>query len=85
VRLWEGLSVFETLEQARQKASAFPAQGDFIATIVIPDDSRITYERTGKSEGHYTLWGAAHDLLRCVIAVGPVHSFKERDGDEDGL
>ncbi len=85
VRLWEGLSVFETLEQARQKAIAFPAQGDFIATIVIPDDSRIRYERTGRSEGHHTLWGTPNDLLQCVVAVESVRTVTEDDGDEDGL
>ncbi len=73
VRLWEGLSVFETLDQARQKAIAFPAQGAFIAALAIPNAGRITYERTGRTEGHYTLWGDADDLLKCVTSVQPVH------------
>lgn len=78
VRLWEGLSVFEGLDQARQKAKEFPAQGAFIATLAIPDDGRIRYERTGRTEGHYTLWGDANDLLRCVTSVQPVRVPEER-------
>ncbi len=78
VRLWEGLSVFEALDQARQKAMEFPMQGAFIAALAIPSDGRITYERTGKTEGHYTLWGNADDLLKCVTSVQPVRVPEER-------
>lgn len=73
VRLWEGLSVFETSEQARAKAIAFPAQGAFIAALAIPDDGRITYGRTGGTAGHHTLWGDPDEMVRCVASVHLVH------------
>ncbi len=77
VRLWERLSVFEMLGQARQKAMAFPAQGAFIAAVAIPDDGRIPYERTGKTEGAYTPWGDTDTLLACVTSVQPIRVREE--------
>ncbi len=69
MRRWEEFSTFETLEQAREKATAFPTQGAFIACIAIPDDGRITYERTGRAPGHHTVWGDPDVLFGCFIAV----------------
>jgi hypothetical protein len=51
--------------------------GRFIAAIEIPNDGRITYERTGTNEGHYTLWGDPDTLLNQVIAVEPVRIVQE--------
>ncbi len=68
--------MFETSEQARAKAIAFPAQGAFIAALAIPDDGRITYGRTGRTDGtagHHTLWGDPDEMVRCVASVHLVH------------
>ena len=72
VRRWRGISTYETLDQAQRIARANPGQGPFIAAIAIPDDGRITYERTGKNAGHYTLWGDPDDLARHIISTVPV-------------
>ena len=72
IRRWKGVSTFETLDQARRIAIANPGQGDFIAEVAIPADGRITYERTGKSAGHYTVWGDADTIVQYVISVVPV-------------
>lgn len=68
-RLWGGLSAYETLHQAQRTARMFPLLGQFIAEIAIPDDGRITYERTTTSDGHYTVWGEPNDLLKRVTSV----------------
>src|SRR5437764_1395720 len=56
VRLWSGISVFDSLDLSRGNAAIFPRLGRFIATLVIPLDSAILYEKT-RGAGHYTLWG----------------------------
>lgn len=68
-RMWEGISVFETAEQARQVAKRYPAQGSFIAEIVIPDESEIQYERSGPREGHHTRWGDGEEMRGCVRSI----------------
>lgn len=73
LRRWRGVSTFATLDQARRIAIANPGQGNFIAEVAIPADGRITYERTGKNAGHYTLWGDADEIVRLVISVVPAH------------
>jgi len=77
IRLWEGISTWDTLHEARRRAMANPHQGQFIAAIEIPSDGRITYKRTGTNEGHYTLWGNADVLLKQVIALIPVWTAEE--------
>jgi len=77
VRLWEGISTWDRLKVARLRAMANPHQGQYIAAIEIPADGRITYERTGTNDGHYTLWGDPDTLLRQVIAVEPVWVAQE--------
>lgn len=64
-----GISLFDSLEQARRQAQGKPWVGNaFIAELVIPVD-RFQIERTGGSRGHYTLWGDAHDILGFVRSV----------------
>lgn len=64
VRLWKGISVFETEEQAREKAKAVPQVGRFIARIDFTNAPQIIAEPT-LGAGHYTVWGAPDELLRC--------------------
>lgn len=79
IRRWRGVSTFEILAQARRIAVSNPGQGEFIAEVAIPADGRITYERTGKNAGHYTVWGDADEIVRCVISVVPVREEETVD------
>ena len=71
--LWDGISVYATAQQARNKAQDYPFLGQFIARLDIPDQAPVRIERTlRRSRGHHTLWGDPAYLLRCVVAVIPV-------------
>jgi hypothetical protein len=72
LRLWNGISVYRTEAQARRKARALPILGTFIAAVYLAEGVAVRYERTTKSDGHYTLWGDAHVLLAGVVNVTPV-------------
>jgi hypothetical protein len=70
-RLKAGISVNATLRQARNRARGVTSLRDHesIAELRIPDGAGITFERTGATRGHYTLWGSPEDLLACVVSV----------------
>lgn len=53
-RMWDGLSVFDSEEGARQKAIAIPRLGRFIVTLPVLDQPGILWQRTGKG-GHCTI------------------------------
>lgn len=68
LRLWRGISLFDSIERARAQARRRPWYGDaFIATLVIPR-SVFQLEAT-RSRGHYTLWGHPHAILDYVQHV----------------
>jgi hypothetical protein len=69
LRLWDGLSAFQTEAQARQKGRELPRLGRFIVRLELPDSTAIRAERTLDGEGHYTLWGEPSDFLRCVVST----------------
>jgi len=71
-RLWDGLSAYETPEQARRTAMMVPMLGTCIAEVEIPDNQGITYERTTTSDGHYTIWGEPDKICRSVKSVETV-------------
>jgi hypothetical protein len=71
-RLESGLSMYRTLAQARRKARSFRFLGSFIATMDFTGVDSVVIERTTSSSGHYTVWGEAALILRCVVAVEPV-------------
>jgi hypothetical protein len=80
VRMWQGISVNNTETQARNKGRDLPWLGGYIAVLEIPAGGTITYRRTGRGRGHYTVWGDPNDLLRCVVRVVPVEpSPPDRD------
>ena len=72
LRLWEGLSVYKTEEQARQLAQASPRVGEAIARLHIPFDASVTVEIDTARNGHCTLWGDANHLLSFVADVAAV-------------
>jgi hypothetical protein len=71
-RLLSGVSVFETLEQARQQARKYPQLGQYIAEIDVPLDSTIECERTTRTDGHWTIWASPSELLQRVVMVTSV-------------
>lgn len=71
-RLFAGVSVFETLEQARLQARTYPQLGGFIAEIEIPLDAPVQCERTTRTEGHWTIWAPPQYLLERIVMVTSV-------------
>lgn len=71
--LWEGISTFQTLAQARKKAKAYPLLGSYVAELVIPVDVPVRWSRTiERSRGHHTVWGDPAEIRRCEVKVHPV-------------
>lgn len=67
LRLWDGISVYDTLRQARITAQTFPHLGRHIAILHVPDDGSVQFEQTlDPAKGHYTLWGTPA-LLRSFV------------------
>ena len=65
LRVASGISVNATLARAR----GMPFLGQYVAELSSPDDSPVTFERTGSGRGPYTLWGEPVDFLAHVSAV----------------
>jgi hypothetical protein len=68
--VWDGISVYSTLAQARRKRRASPALGAYIAMLRVPEGGAVRYERT-LGEGHHTLRGDPSDILGLVVSVVP--------------
>jgi hypothetical protein len=66
------MSAYDSEERARQTARDYPRLGTYIAELDIPDGSAFRIERTTASQGHYTVWATAGDVLACVTAIRPV-------------
>jgi hypothetical protein len=71
-RLWDGLSMYDTEERARQKARQLPYLGGYLARVMISIGAPFRVERTLASPGHHTVWGDPTALLNCVTGVVPV-------------
>jgi hypothetical protein len=69
LRLWDGISVYETEGQARDLARDSPHLGGYIAAVRIPEGGAIRYERATGRRGHCTLWGKPEDLLALVVSI----------------
>jgi hypothetical protein len=67
-RMAAGISVYSQRRQAARRARLRPSLGRFIAELVIPDGSVVTFQRTGLEHGHHTLWGPAELLLSYTVA-----------------
>jgi hypothetical protein len=61
--IWEGLSVQNTLAQARNRAKVFRGKKTHVAVLEIPDDAPVRCERTGVNRGHSTLWATPQKLI----------------------
>lgn len=74
IRLEEGISPLATFSQARRMARSFPSRGSFIAELAISDHAPFVIQRTLRTPGHHTIWGAHDKLFECIVAVRPVTS-----------
>ena len=66
---WRGVSVFDTLENAKAHVGRSAYLGTFAAVMEIGPELGIAARRTGKSKGHWTLWGSADVMLASVTAI----------------
>lgn len=69
LRLWDGVSVYRTRDQARALARRRPYLGSFIAELHVPLDGSIRMELDNGSDGHSTIWGDPHQLLALIVSV----------------
>ncbi|MCC7371865.1 MAG: hypothetical protein IT306_25850 [Chloroflexi bacterium] len=67
--VWDGLSVFSTLSQARRKRRVSPGIGSYVAVLRVPTDGSVHVERTLGGDGHHTIWGEPDALLALVVSV----------------
>jgi hypothetical protein len=67
-RLNSGISVFDSLEEARRTGARFPWLGEFIATLLVEDDDPVNWEKT-LGPAHFTVWAAPTVLLARVVSV----------------
>ena len=75
LRLWDGLSAYSTVEQARATAQLFPRLGRYIATVRVPEPGTVQFEQTrDPAEGHFTLWGEPAEMLALVMSAAPVET-----------
>lgn len=75
-----GISVRETLDQAlnlgRSLNSHFRDAGKpqytHVAEVWLKPEERYACARTGRTEGHHTVWGEAADLASSLAALHPI-------------
>ena len=73
--IWDGISVWETIDQARETAAGSRYRlGSYVAVLDVPETGPVRWQRTTKSEGHYTLWGQPADLLALVQKTVPLQA-----------
>jgi|SRR6266496_5673868 len=70
--VWDGLSVYSTLGQARRKRRTSPAIGDFIAVLRVPTDGSVRFARTLSGDGHHTIWGDPAVLRALIVSIEPI-------------
>lgn len=73
LHVWDGISVYRTLAQARRKARDYPFLGSFIAELNIDVDIPLIRVEKTFGRGHFTLWGPPVVLLRAVVTIVSAH------------
>ena len=68
---WAGISVFDDLAVARQRAREVPVLGRYIAELRIAANAPVLI-RPSTGPRHWTLIGGAGVLFRSVVRVVPV-------------
>lgn len=69
--VWDGLSVYSTLNQARRKQRISPILGNYIAVLRVPMGGTIRVMRTLGGDGHHTLWAPAPVLRGLEVSGEP--------------
>jgi hypothetical protein len=69
--VWDGVSVYSTMAQARRKQRMSPQLGKYIAVLRVPTDGSVRFMRTLGGDGHHTIWGEPSALLGLVVSVEP--------------
>lgn len=70
IEWWEGFSVYDSEDRARQTARTYPAIGDYLAVLGIEERSAIIVKRTGRRHrGHYTMYGDPDVILATVQRI----------------
>jgi hypothetical protein len=68
-RLWSGLSVYQTEEQARAQIRRSPMLGNYIAELHVPTDGSIRLELDNGPHGHSTIWAGVAALRPLIVSV----------------
>lgn len=71
-RLWDGLSMYETLAQALETAARFPTVWRAVAEMEIPTDGTFRVERTTAAAGHWTVWGEPDAAMAYMRRYMPI-------------
>lgn len=83
-KYYEGFSSYRTLAQARKKARAIPAIGQFIAAFAVPYAQGVDCERSLRnSPGHFTVYGDPDVLAQNVLMLHAVDEDDEREDDDN--
>lgn len=77
-RQWaEGLSVYDNLDHAKRRTRYYRFLiGRHVVALQIDGDTGIEVEQTGADPHHFTIYGAAEDLL-ALAADLPIHVDQE--------
>lgn len=77
LRISFGISVYDSLDAARENARLRPYLGTHIVPIVVNDSDPVRAEQTTRKRHHYTLFGRAEDLRR--LAGTPIRVEEEEE------
>lgn len=72
LQLWDGVSVYDDLATARERARALPGMGRFLAAVLIEPGAPLRVAKTLRDPHHYTVWGEPGALVARVVSVVPV-------------
>jgi hypothetical protein len=78
-RIWQGVSVYDSLKRAMHRAPKLRPPRRWIAVVRVPLRGPMTYAKTLRDPAHFTLWGEPQALLNCVV---PVVEVEPREGME---
>lgn len=71
LRDWDGVSVLETLEQARRFQTRFPYLGSYAAELHIPESVPLIITPADEN-GHFTIKAPGAVLIQYVVSITPL-------------
>ena len=69
--VWDELSVYSTMSQARRKRRTSPILGRYIVVLRVPIDGSVRIERTLRDPGRHTIWEEAAVVRTWMVSVEP--------------